>query len=117
MKFFIPAAKDKEQEQNVYQGIRKFLSEELGAVFTDRKVFSLRYRHDGKDYYAEVGKTHSLNGEPVIAILYEELRKLYHVCTTNRGVLRGGSILVGQHEVREVLDFDREPIETSEYEN
>src|SRR5688572_4825773 len=112
MRFFIPVAKDKEQERNVYEGIRKFLSEELGAVFSDRKVFSLKYRHDGKDYYAEVGKVHPLNGEHVIAILYEELRRLYHVCTPNRGVLRGMSILVGLHEVEAAIDFDRDdPIE------
>lgn len=118
MKFFIPAAKDKAQEQNVYEGTRTFLSQELGATFTDRKVFSLRYRHEGKDYYAEVGKLHSLNGEHVIAILYEDLRSLYHVCTPNRGVLRGMSILVGQHEVKEAVDFDREdPIESDEFAN
>jgi hypothetical protein len=108
MKFFIPYAKDKEQEQNVYDATRKFLSEELGAEFTDRKIFSLRYHHDGKSYYAEVGKEHGLNGEPVIAILYEDMRKLYHVCTPNRGVARGMSILVGSHEVEEVVDFDKE---------
>ena len=108
MKFFIPYAKDKEQEQNVYEGTRKFLSEELGAEFTDRKIFSLRYHHDGKSYYAAVGKEHALNGEPVIAILYEDMRKLYHVCTPNRGVLRGMSILVGSNEVEEVVDFDSE---------
>jgi hypothetical protein len=108
MKFFIPFAKDKEQEQDVYEGIRKFLSQELGAVLTDRKIFSLRYHHDGKSYYAEVGKNHALNGEPVIAILYEDMRKLYHVCTPNRGVLRDMSILVGSHEVEEVVNFDKE---------
>src|SRR5437870_10009344 len=107
MKFFIPFAKDQDQERNVYDGIRKFLSQELGAAFTDRKVFSLRYHHEGKSYYAEVGKEHSLNKEPVIAILYEDLRKLYHVCTPNRGVVRGMSILVGWNEVDEVYDFDR----------
>jgi hypothetical protein len=107
MKFFIPFAKDEAQEQDVYGGIHKFLSQELGAVFTDRRVFSLRYHHDGKKYYAEVGKEHSLNKEPVIAILYEDLRKLYHVCTPSRGVVRGMSILVGAAEVEEVVDFDK----------
>ena len=106
MKFFIPFATDPAQEQNVYDGIRKFLAEELGAVFTERMVFSIRYHHEGKSYYAEVGKEHAMNKEPVIAILYEEMRKLYHVCTPNRGVVRGGSILVGWTEVEEVTDFD-----------
>ena len=106
MRFFIPFAKDEDQERSVYDGIRKFLSQELGAVFTDRRVFSLRYHHDGKHYYAEVGKEHALNKEPVIAILYEDLRKLYHVCTPNRGVVRDMSILVGAGNVEEVVDFD-----------
>ena len=75
MKFFIPFSKGKEQEQSVYNNIKDFLAKELGAVFTDRKIFSLQY-HDGKKYYAEVGKEHSLNGEPVIAILYENMRNL-----------------------------------------
>jgi hypothetical protein len=108
MNFFIPFTKDKQREQEVYEGIKKFLTQELGANFTDRKVFSLHYHHNGKDYYAEVGKKHLLNGEPVIAILYEDIRKLYHVCTPNRGVRGGGSILVGSDEVEEVVDFDKE---------
>ena len=108
MKFFIPFAQDKEQEESVYKDIKDFLSEELGAVFTDRKVFTLRYHHDGKKYYAEVGKEHSLNGEPVIAILYEKMRNLYHVCTPSRGVAGGESILVGSNLVEEVSDFETE---------
>jgi hypothetical protein len=106
MKFFVPAAKDKAQERQVYQAIKESLSNELGAVFDNRRVFRLRYVHEGKEYYAEVGKPHDLNGEPVVAILYEPGRSLYHVCTTNRGVAGGMSILVGGHSVRLSEDFD-----------
>lgn len=108
MKFFIPAAEDKEQEDRVYSAIKEFLGTELGADFDDRRVFILRYVHDVKEYYAEVGKPHALNGEPVVAILHEPSRRLYHVCTTNRGVVRGMSILVGEHDVRSCEDFERE---------
>jgi hypothetical protein len=108
MKFFIPNAKDKEQEQEVYEGIRKSLSREIGAEFSDRKVFSLAYHHDGKGRSAEVGKIHYLDIGPVIAILYEVNRRVYHVCTQNRGVERGISILVRPDEVEEVIDFDKE---------
>lgn len=107
MKFFIPAAQDEAQEQRVYDAIKEFLGSELGAAFDDRRVFSLRYVHEGKEYYAEVGKPHNLNGEPVVAILYEPGRNLYHVCTTNRGVARGMSILVGGYSVRSSEDFER----------
>ena len=106
MKFYIPNAEDEEQAMQIYDGIRKFLSEQLGADFSNRRVFRLCYRHEGKDYEAEVGRRISLNGELVIAILYEDLRRLYHVCTPNRGVLRGISILVGVNEVVEAQDFE-----------
>ena len=107
MKFFIPFAKDEKQEQEVYSGIKQFVSEELGATISDRHIYSLEYVHEGNSYYAEVGKSHALNGEPVIAILYEELRDLYHVCTTNRGVVRGVPILAGAHSVKSVTHFDQ----------
>jgi len=108
MKFFIPAAEDKCQEQRVYSAIKEFLGSELGVEFDNRRIFSLRYVHDGKEYYAQVGESHTLNGEPVVAILYESARRLYHVCTTNRGVARGGSILVGESSVKASEDFDLE---------
>ena len=108
MKFFIPAAEDKEKEQHVYSSIKKFLGEKQVAYFDDRKVRALHYIHDGKDYYAEVGQRHTLNDEPVIAILYEPRRCLFHVCTPNRGVLREGAILVGEQSVESVEDFDPE---------
>lgn len=63
---------------------------------------------DGKAYNAEVGSPHGLKGEPVVAVLHEPQRSLYHVCTTNRGVVRGGSILVGEGSVKSVEDFDPE---------
>ncbi len=87
-------------------------------MFSDRRVFSLEYRHDGEDHYAEVGKPNRVNGEHVIAILYEDLRQLYHVCTPNRGVVRGMSIPVGRHEVRAATDFDLDdPAVLNELEN
>jgi hypothetical protein len=109
MKFHIPAADSPEQEARVYDSIKKHLGQELGAQFSDRRIRTLWWHHDGKEYTAEVGKTTSFNGEMVIAILYEQLRDLYHVCTPNRGVIRGGSILAGGHTVSVHEDFDKEP--------
>lgn len=108
MKFFIPHAKNKNEEQSVYESIKKFLSEELGAKFSNRRIFSIGYLHNGKDYYAEVGKVNTFNDETVIAILYEDQRRLYHICTPNSGVLRDMSIFVGYNEIRDVVDFDGE---------
>lgn len=106
MKFFIPAAKDKDQEDRVYNSIKQFLKDELGANMSERKIFSLSYKHNGNNYYAEVGKNDEIEKDVVIAILYEKTRDLYHICTPNRGVVRGMSILVGAHDAISVTDFD-----------
>jgi hypothetical protein len=106
VKFFVPGADDKQQQEEVYEGITKFLTESHGALFSGRKIYSLRYTHDGRQYSARVGEFHALNGEPVIAILYEPNRRLYHVCTPNRGCIRGMSILVGEDSVQEYEDFE-----------
>ena len=105
MKFFIPAAMDDANAEQIYSAIRQFLDQELGAAFSHDRIFRLGYVDERKEYRAQVGKLHPLNSEPVVAILFEPLRSLYHVCTTNRGVTRGMSILVGAHETRFREDF------------
>ncbi len=106
MRFFIPHIQDAEQEQSFYDAIKQFLSQEIGADFSDRRVFSLRYHHEGKDYHAKVGEEHPLNSEVVMAILYDQRMPAYCICTPNRGVARGMPILVGKWQTKSVVDFD-----------
>ena len=103
MKFFIPYAKDKKQAEEVLQGIKKFAKETIGWDITDRRIFSLNYTHEGRKYHSEVGKTDDRVGEKVIAILESNT---YLVCTQNRGVVRGGPVLVGKMEATRVIDFE-----------
>ena len=106
MEFFIPLADSDESRDQTYDGIKKHVGEEMGATFSDRRIYSISWNHDGKLYEAEVGKDTRFNGELVCAILYEPFRDLYHVCTINRGVLRGGPILAGAHAVKLTRDFE-----------
>lgn len=108
MRFFVPYAETTEQTENVYQSIRTFLSKELGADFSSRKVHKIRYTQNGENHFAKIGEESRVNGEDIFAILYEEISDIYHVCTPNRGVARGCSIMVGGDEVRESHDFDIE---------
>ena len=108
MTFFIPEAKDKEQEQQVYSAIKGFLEREFSVQFDGRKVRLLNYVHAREEIRAEVGEPHGPNDESVIAILHEPRRKLYHVCTAIGGVATGGSVLIDEHLVRAVEDFDSE---------
>ena len=103
MKFFIPHAKDKKQAEEVLQGIIKFAEKTIGWNVTNRRIFSLNYAHEGKKYYSEVGKLDDRVNEEVIAILESYT---YFVCTPNRGVLRGGPVLVGKEEVNRIIDFE-----------
>lgn len=106
MKFHIPAAKDEQSAEEIYGSIKEFVGSGAAAEFSARRVKSLSWYHNGKSQYAEVGKAAEFNGEIVIAILYDESRHLYHVCTPNRGVLRGESIMAGEDWRTTAHDFD-----------
>lgn len=103
MKFFVPAAKDDKNAEKVYDSIKKFAKETTGWDVADRRIFSITYRHEGKEYHAEVGQADMRVGEVVVAILESTT---YLVCTPNRGVVRGGPILVGKDEVFAARDFE-----------
>ncbi|RJR51416.1 MAG: hypothetical protein C4576_03690 [Desulfobacteraceae bacterium] len=107
MRFFVPGARSPEEASAVYLAIKKHIRKGLKSHVSGRKVKSLKWRHEGKSHEAVVGKTTRFNNEPVIAILYEPKRDLYHVCTPTRGVLRGMSILAGRRSVSEVSDFEK----------
>ena len=102
MRFFIPAAKDETQAEEVWGAIKKFAEETLGWEISDRRIFSIAYQRQDKDYLVEVGKPDPRNNELVIAILKSNT---YLVCTPNRGVVRGIPILVGQDKVEKTTDF------------
>jgi hypothetical protein len=102
--FFIPLAKDTEQAELVYDSIKQFAKQTVGCDATDKRIFSLAYGHDGRQYYAEVGKPEPREGELVIAIL--EMHSMpYLVCTPNRGVARGMPYLVGKNEALSLVEF------------
>lgn len=94
MKFFVPAAKDNEQAEQVFEAIEKFNY----APRQERRICALAWTHGGKNYSCEVGGEapgyYGTGGEPVVAIL--DCDRLYKVCTTNRGVVRGEAIMVGK---------------------
>ena len=103
MKFFVPAATDDANAESIYDAIKQFNSP--SCPITKRRIFAINSIHKGKKYYAEVGKEESAVHDLVLAIL-ETDKRLYYVCTTNHGGVRGEPILVGQHEVTGIVDFD-----------
>ncbi|MTJ93888.1 MAG: hypothetical protein F8N36_13670 [Desulfovibrio sp.] len=106
--FFLPAASDPEQAENAYSAIRQFVASQISGPLEDRRIFRLDYVHSGKHRIAQVGERESHEGAPVIAIFKQQNYPLYFVCTPDRGVVRGGPILVGENEVHSRIDFSEE---------
>jgi len=106
LKFFVPGSAAPDAEQEMYDGIKAFLRLGHDAEVSDRRIRQLRWWREGTRYAAEVGVPTSFNGEEVIAIFFEGARNVYHVCTVNRGVLQGASILVGAGSVSSFEDFE-----------
>jgi hypothetical protein len=104
MKFFIPAAKNEEQTENVYAAIKEFAKENLKWNIQNDRIYSLQYRHNGREYIATVGDTETFTHDTVLAILKSNT---YLICTVNRGGLRGEPILVGYEEVLDITYFDK----------
>lgn len=100
--FFIPDVADPEDAEQVYRAIKAFAHETTGWAIGDRRIFRIRYEHNGKSLVAEVGKPDPLTGELVFAILASNS---YLVCTPNRGVRRGMPILAGVPGRRSVEEF------------
>ncbi len=105
MKFFVPYAKPGSDEE-AWQAIRKNMADRLGKT-TDRRIFRLWYTHNGRAIVAEVGKDHAEERETVFAI-FDTVGPCYLVCTTNRGAMQGGPLLVGRPETESVEEFNNE---------
>ena len=56
------------EAQSVWRATRKFAEETLGWEVSERRIFSISYRHDGMDYCVEVGEPDPRIGELVLVI-------------------------------------------------
>ena len=102
--FFIPAAKDAAEAESVLENVAKFINRSVPT----RRIFRITYIHNGKAMTAEVGKDpdpYYREKGPVIAIFGGDP---HCVCLPDRGVVRGGPILVGQQSVQSTEYFDAE---------
>ncbi|SDD89227.1 hypothetical protein [Sporomusa acidovorans] len=106
MKFFLPAAENNDQTQSVYNQIKQFAQETTSWPIRETRIFSIQFRNDGKEYYAEVGKVENLTGDLVIAIFESELT--YLICTKYRGVLKDMPIIVGKKDTITHTLFEKE---------
>jgi hypothetical protein len=92
MKFFVPAANDRIRAEHVYNAIAKYAQ----APITEKRIWKLRWLHNGMNMECEVGKTlpsyYQTGKELVLAIF--ECEELYKICTLTRGGVKGEPVLV-----------------------
>ncbi len=102
-RFFVPAATDAAQAERVREAVIMFTKQTTGWDCSNRRIFRIKYRHEGKNYFAQVGERCPRVGELVVMILDS---KTYLVCTQHRGVAGGQPVIVGKDEVYEIEDFE-----------
>jgi hypothetical protein len=104
MKFFVPDTGSDAEADRVLERIAKF----VGAYVPARRIFKLLYRHNNREFEAEVGQPlaayYEEGEQPVFAIL--PFAGGYVICLPLRGVAKGDPILVSDTAVQHVVHFD-----------
>ncbi len=102
MNFFVPQTK-KSQQEATYQAISEQIVDQMRWTIAPRRIFSLRWIHDKKEYYAEVGKKEQNEYRYQIMAIMES--NSYLIFTRSESGTSGTTILVNKDEVTEVLEF------------
>lgn len=109
--FRVPGSEETDMtHEELYEAIVKFAEQSFGPI-SDKRIEGIQFREPDPKYSQDVidvnvGDTFPITCEPVEAILYDESRDLYLVCTPTRGVAGGNPILVGNEKIKEVRQFD-----------
>lgn len=106
MNFFVPEVISGERADRLYSLVKARIAQEYCATLSTRRIYGLQWQPGYVTHSALIGEPTTFNKEVVVAILYEEARDLYYVCTPNRGVLRGRPILIWASCVTGAVDFE-----------
>lgn len=112
MEFFFPSVDGEAREEpakaeEFWQACRKGAEGEMGAEALARRVYRLRYVHNGKQMEAKVGHLEDYyERERVMAII--AFPHCYKICCVVRGFLKvGDTPMVGLGSVLDVEDFEQ----------
>ena len=104
-KFFVPLAAGREQAEQIWSEIRKFL-EQQGLQTTDRRIFKISYSHEGKEIIDEVDKFDRYDKELILSLFESDSN--YLCCTLSQGCARGKPIIIEKKSDVTITDFDLE---------
>lgn len=110
--FFVPIAEEMDEtDEELFEAITMFMEDQSFGPFSEDRIAGIVYmdpesRFDFDEVEANVGDMLKTTGERVEAILYDEGRDQYLICTPNRGVAEGQPIVVDEDQIEEVFYFD-----------
>ena len=100
--FFVPYAEDTAQAKRVWESTCEFMRK-LGHKVLPKRIYSLRYVHNGNQRLDHVGGKDRYGMEEILVLL--ETDTVFLCCTANRGVLRGQPILIGKNFDTNLTEF------------
>ena len=109
MKFFIPHAETPEDTEQIYQEIKRRAQGAFPGPLSERRIFSIEFKHNNVTYEIEVGKKanfHEIDDE--VMAIFESVSTVYLVCTPSRGIDPRSPmpIIVGFSDTIGVEDFE-----------
>lgn len=102
-KFFIPSINDKSKTLDIWTDLKKLTCTNEKSI-SNKKVYRLVSKHNGREIIDEIGRITKSNNEQVFAIIETEDR--FYVFTPNRGYLKSTPMEVGKQSVIQVSYFD-----------
>lgn len=104
MKFFLPGVETPESAELIYDHLKE-KSISIALRVTDKRIYRVLYKRNGRLFNMKVGSPDSIRGEMVIAIFDNGLI-CYLVFTLNRGVIKGNPYIVGKDETLTIEEFE-----------
>jgi hypothetical protein len=102
-RFFLPKALDDTQTDRVYKNIIEHARKSTGWDIESRKIYSLSFTKERKNYIATVGEVDSYSGGMVIAIL-ESTGTAYLLYVANSQGPHG-PVMINKGNIRDVIEF------------
>lgn len=106
MEFFMPGVAPGQECERVYAALKAHLTRKFRYELSTRRIQSLQYVQNEKEFTAVVGAKEPGDRGIVLAILSDPTRSLYLVCTQYRGAGRHTPITVTEWSVQNAIDFD-----------
>ena len=70
MKSFLPEQEDKKLVIDAYDAIKKLAKRTTGCDVTDRKIYYIKYRHEGRDYDEQINYDRKLQQQANLAVAF-----------------------------------------------